>query len=85
MQPGQIAGPIDAGEHIFIMKLEDKQAASVEPFEKVQDQIESQIKFNKRKLAADKLNSNLTEQAYVAQKTEFLEFCAEEVYRVSTQ
>ena len=37
MQPGQIAGPIDAGEHIFIMKLEDKKVASVEPFDKVQE------------------------------------------------
>jgi parvulin-like peptidyl-prolyl isomerase len=85
MQPGQIAGPIDAGKHIFIMKLEDKQSASVEPFEKVQDKIESQIKFDRRKLAADKLSDNLTRQAYVAQKNEFLEFCIEEIYRVSTQ
>jgi len=85
LQPGQIAGPIDAGDHIFIMKLEDKQSASVEPFEKVQERIESQIKFDRRKLAADKLSNKLTEQAYVAQKTEFLEFCAEEIYRVSTQ
>jgi peptidyl-prolyl cis-trans isomerase SurA len=85
LQPGQIAGPIDAGEHIFLMKLEDKQTASVEPFEKVQDRIESQIRFDRRKLAADKLSNKLTEQAYVAQKNEFLEFCAEEIYRVSTQ
>jgi len=85
MQVGQIAGPIDAGDHIFIMKLEDKQASSVEPFEKVQDRIESQIKFERRKLAADRLSNHLTEQAYVAQKTEFLEFCASEIYRISTQ
>ena len=36
IEPGQIAGPIETAEHIFIMKLEEKQSASFEPFEKVQ-------------------------------------------------
>ena len=85
LQVGQIAGPIESGEHIFIMKLENKQIASVEPFEKVQEQIETQIKFDRRKLAADKLSNSLTQQAYVAQKNEFLDFCVAEIYRASTQ
>ncbi len=85
LQPGQIAGPIESGGHIFIMKLEGKQPKAVEPFEKVQDQIEAQIKFDKRKLAADRLSTGLAEQAATAKKTEFVNFCLEEIYRVCNQ
>lgn len=59
IKPGQIAGPIKAGEHIFIMKLEDKQSAGFEPFEDVQSQVEAQIFFERRKKAVDEFSTSL--------------------------
>ena len=77
----QIAGPIEAEGHIFIMKLEEKQPGSVEPFEKVQSQIEAKIIFERRKRAADEFNAKLVQQAKLANKDEFIDFCVEEIYQ----
>jgi len=84
-EQGQIAGPIEAGGHIFIMKLEEKQPGSVEPFEKVQSQIEAKIIFERRKKVADEFSAKLVQQARLANKDEFIDFCVEEIYRRSTR
>jgi parvulin-like peptidyl-prolyl isomerase len=81
IEQGEIAGPIEAGGHIFIMKLEEKQPGSAEPFEKVQSRIEAKIVFERRKKAADEFTSKLIQQAKLANKDEFIEFCVEEIYR----
>ena len=49
LEPGQVAGPIDAKDHIFILKLESKKNESFEPFEKVQHNVETSIKYQRRK------------------------------------
>ena len=84
-EPDQIAGPIAAGEHIFIMKLLEKQDESVEPFEKVQDQIEARITLERQKKAIDQISSKLAQRADLTQKEEFMDFCLEEVYRMINQ
>ena len=43
MKPGEVAGPIDKENHIFIMQLVEYQPKSVEPFEKVQNQVKADI------------------------------------------
>jgi len=83
IKPGEIAGPIDAGDHIFIMKLEDKQAAGTEPFEKVQNQVEAKMIFEQRREALNKLSDRLIEQAAVGNMDAFIDFCIEETYRRS--
>ncbi len=83
MQQGQIAGPIAAGEHIFIMKLEEKQAKSVEPFEKVQKEIEQAIELERRKKAVDELETKLLRQAALSNIDAFIDFCLEEIYRIN--
>jgi len=85
IEQGQIAGPIEAEGHIFIMKLEEKRPRSVEPFEKVQSQIEAKIIFERRKKAADEFSAKLVQQAKLANKDEFIDFCVEEIYRRSTR
>ena len=85
IEPGQIAGPIEAGEHIFIMKLEEKRARSVEPFEKVQKEIEAQITLDRRKKVIDELEAKLMQQAELGEKNEFIDFCLEKIYRMSNQ
>lgn len=85
IEPGQIAGPIEAGEHIFIVKLEEKQAEGVEPFEKVQREIEAKIIFDRRKKAIDELGAKLARQAAIGNRDAFMDFCMAEIYRISNQ
>jgi len=85
IEPGQIAGPIETGGHIFIMKLEEKQQARFEPFEAVQKQVKARIILERRKAAVDELGAKLTEQAALAEKSKFIDFCLEKIYRMSNQ
>ncbi len=85
IQPGQLAGPIASGDHILIMKLEDKQGESVVPFEKVQKELEAQISLERRKQAVDKFGAELVEQAIVGEKDAFINFCLERIYQISNQ
>jgi len=80
-EPGRIAGPVEAGGHIFIMKLEEKVPATVEPFVKVQKQIEAKLRLERRKQAMDKFGRSIVEQAKVANNDAFVDFCLEEIYR----
>jgi len=80
---GQVAGPIESGGHIFIMKLIDKQKKTVEPFEKVQKQIEAKIDFDRRKQASDKIGIKLVQQAQIGSKDEFVSFCLRRIYTLS--
>jgi len=85
MVPGQVAGPIEEGEHIFIMKLEAKSEASVEPFEEVQSQIEAKIILERRREAIDKLNEEVMRQAAIENADRFIDFCLERIYRTSNR
>jgi parvulin-like peptidyl-prolyl isomerase len=80
INPGQIAGPINTRGHIFIMKLENKQAASSVPFEDVQNQIEAKIMFERRKRAADELGAKLAQQATLGDRTAFVNYCSRKTY-----
>ncbi len=81
IEPGQIAGPVEAREHIFIMKLEEKKADGYEPFEKVQNQVEAKIIFDRRKKVVEELEAKLVQQAALGERGEFVDFCVEEIYR----
>ena len=85
IEQGQVAGPIEAGGHIFIMKLEEKQAKGYEPFEKVQKEVEAKISFDRRKQAVDELGAILAQQAKLSDKRKFVNFCSEEIYRMSNE
>lgn len=85
LEPDQIAGPIEAGGHIFIMKLEEKQVTNAEPFEKVQKEIEQTIEFERRKKAVDELETNLLQQAALSNVDAFIDFCLEEIYRINNR
>jgi len=85
MQPGQIAGPIESGGHIFIMKLEEKQVTNAEPFEKVQKEIEQTIELERRKKAVDELETKLLQQAALSNVDAFIDFCLEEIYRINNR
>jgi parvulin-like peptidyl-prolyl isomerase len=82
MKPAQIAGPIEAGEHIFIMKLEEKRPKSFEPLENVQKEVEAKIIFDRRKKAVDEFSSKLVQQAALNERNRFIDFCLEKTYRI---
>jgi parvulin-like peptidyl-prolyl isomerase len=85
MKPAQIAGPIEAGEHIFIMKLEEKRPKSFEPLENVQKEVEAKIIFDRRKKAVDEFSSKLVQQAALNERDRFIDFCLEKIYQICHQ
>jgi peptidyl-prolyl cis-trans isomerase SurA len=85
IRPGQIAGPIETGGHIFIMKLEEKQQARNKPFEAVQKQVKARIVFERRKAAIDELGAKFMQQAALSSQDDFVDFCLEKIYGMSNQ
>jgi peptidyl-prolyl cis-trans isomerase SurA len=81
MRPGETTGPVEVEGHIFVMQLVEYQSKSVEPFEKVQNQIKARISFERMRQAIDKLNEELVEQASAADRERFVDFCVREIYR----
>lgn len=87
MEPGQVAGPIETKNptHVFIMKLEDKQPKTYEPFEQVQREMEGRIAFERRLQAAAEIDAKLAQRVRLEQSAEFIDFCLEKIYRTSKQ
>jgi len=87
IQPGDVTEPIEAPDqqHIFIMKLVEKQSADYEPFEKVQRQVEQKILLDRQNEVFNRLNDILMQQAKLGDTDEFIDFCLEKIYRMSNQ
>jgi parvulin-like peptidyl-prolyl isomerase len=85
MKPGEIAGPIEAEGHVFIMQLVEYQPKGVEPFEKVQNQVKARIAFERMRKVIDKLNTELLQQASAADKARFVDFCVREIYAMANK
>jgi parvulin-like peptidyl-prolyl isomerase len=83
IEPGQVAGPIVTKQHIFIMKLEEKQIAGYEPFEKVQELVENKVLSDRRNEVFDKLNAEIRRDAKLDRTDIFIDFCLEKIYRIS--
>lgn len=85
IEPGQIIGPIKTDEHIFIMKLVEKQNETVEPFEKVQTDIKREILTERRKRYIDQIGLKLVRQAAIANLDDFIDFCLQKIYEKNTK
>jgi len=85
LKPGQIAGPIEAGEHIFIMKLKEKRSKGYEPLEKVQEEVKAKIILDRERRAREEIWTKLQEQVALIQRSEFVDFCLQEIYRMSNE
>ena len=83
IEPGEIAGPIVTKQHIFIMKLEEKQIAGYEPFEEVQELVHEKILLDRQNEVAEKLDAEIRQQAKLSRTDEFIDFCLEKIYRIS--
>jgi len=80
IKQGQVAGPIDAEGHIFIMKLAEWKSGGTVPFEQVQEQIKARIRVQRQREVIDEFNSRLLEQAEVAELEKFVDFCVRAIY-----
>ncbi|MGA1979593.1 MAG: peptidylprolyl isomerase [Sedimentisphaerales bacterium] len=85
VQPGQAAEPIEAGEHIFIMKLEEKSRKNFQPLENVQKEVEAKIIFDRRMKAVDEFGDAIVQQAALAERNRFIDFCLGKIYRMCSQ
>jgi len=85
IEPGQITRPIETGEHIFIMKLEEKRPRSFKPLKEVQGEVEAKIMLDRHKQAIDEFSAKLMQQAALGKKGEFIDFCLEKIYRMSNR
>jgi parvulin-like peptidyl-prolyl isomerase len=83
MEPGDVAGPIVTNEHIFIMKLEEKQIAGYEPFEDVQDLVKEKVLLDRHSEVIDKLNADIRREAKLSNTDKFVDFCLEKIYRLN--
>lgn len=83
MEAGDVAGPIVTKQHIFIMKLQEKQIAGYEPFEDVQDLVKEKILLDRQNEVIDKLNAEIRREAKLSRTDKFVDFCLEKIYRIS--
>ncbi|MDP2933632.1 MAG: peptidylprolyl isomerase, partial [bacterium] len=85
LSPGRIAGPIETDEHIFIMKLLDKQNESIEPFEKVQGEIRKRILVERQRKTYYEINEKIVQQASIANKDDFVDYCLAKIYEINNK
>lgn len=80
MSIGQTSPPIAAKDHIFIVKLENKQAQEYEPFEKVQTEVEGRFVLERRRKMVDDMMNKIMAQVDLSYADNFLEFCVERAW-----
>ncbi len=80
MKEGEVAGPIDAPGHAFIMKLVQKREKGYLPLPEVQDQVEANIEETRRIEAIARLDAEIVEQMAMADTDGFLNGCLERLY-----
>jgi len=80
MEPGEVAGPVESGGHVFIMKLEEKKKGGVAPFQELQARIELDIQLARRKSRFDKLIARLMSQANITGLDRFIDVCVEKAW-----
>ena len=83
IKAGEIAGPIDAPGHAFIMKLEAKREKGYLPLAEVQDKVEERIRNDRWLASLEELNAEVAAQTAVADTDFFLDACLERLYRTA--
>ncbi len=80
MNPGQVSDPIETQGHIFIVKLHEKRRGGIEKFEKVQPQLEAELKFQRKREKWENMVTELIDQANIEDLEGFIEFCTRQAY-----
>jgi len=80
MQPGQVAGPIESEDHLFIVKLTSHQPGGCKSFDDVQKLIEYQMQFEYRQQQYSEFVNRLVRKANVVRMDQFAEFCTRQAW-----
>lgn len=81
MDVGQTSEPVAERGHIFIVKLENKQASSCKPFEEVQGDVEARMMYEKRKERVDDMMEKIISQVDLSYAEGFLEYCTQKAWQ----
>jgi peptidyl-prolyl cis-trans isomerase SurA len=65
LKPGEISVVIPAGEDLYILKVEGQRAATVIPFEKVQDTLRTELEKQEAKRLYDNWMTSLRQKAFI--------------------
>lgn len=85
IKPGQIAGPIETKNHIFIMKLIENNPGGYKPFAEVQRVVERKIIDDHRNEVLEKFKAKLLRQAELSETGKFVDFCVDKLYEMNNQ
>jgi len=81
MQPGEVAGPIAAPGHFFIMKVEDRQERGYRPLSEVQEEVRRDILQQRLREVSDDIDAEIRRQADLADTSRFVEYCLTRFYQ----
>jgi parvulin-like peptidyl-prolyl isomerase len=85
MRVGEIAGPMAIGEHVFIMRLDDRQAEGYVPFEEVQNDVQAQLVLDRKRKANEEFSRHIYRQAAIGDREAFIDFCTDRIYQQGRQ
>jgi len=85
MEPGQVAGPIEAPGRFFIMKVEERQQRGYRPLSDVQDEVRESILIERRRQALEELNAEVARQTALADTDRFVDDCLERLHRQANE
>jgi len=72
---GEVIGPVDAGDRVFIIKIESRAAAGIVEFEKIQNLLELQIRLERQLAQYEKVYRKLAAAAAITDKEKFIAAC----------
>jgi parvulin-like peptidyl-prolyl isomerase len=81
MRQGEVAGPIEAPGHFFIMRVEGKQERSFQPLNEVQEEVRKDITEGRWREVFDELDAEVRRQVDLAPTERFVDYCLERFYR----
>ncbi|MBW8035374.1 MAG: hypothetical protein FVQ79_07035 [Planctomycetes bacterium] len=77
---GEVIGPVDAEDRVFIMKIESRQAAGIVPFEKIQNILELQIRLERQLVQYEEVYRQLAAAAAITDKEKFINACIDTAF-----
>ncbi|MBN1786767.1 MAG: peptidylprolyl isomerase [Sedimentisphaerales bacterium] len=77
---GRVSDPVFADDHVFIVKLENKDEGGYEPFEKVQTEVEGRYVLERREKMVDKMIGEIMSQVDLSYADNFMEYCVQQAW-----
>ncbi len=80
---GQVAGPIEAPGHVFLMKVEEKRERSYQPLDldAVQARVRRDIAERRFRAVLEELDNEIRQQVDLTNTSQFVDYCLDRFYR----